>query len=156
MWLCWSWEPQNTLSWVFFCLVFAGSVFATILTSDGQRWSHWARSQWWHPHLNIYLSVSQKLYHQENSPYVSINLCTRVHQNSKKFSKSHGILIYFVPTCILGCTKIPKSFQNLMVSWYILYWYVWKPFLQKKWFFLHFPSLAAILKKMARAQGKMR
>ena len=25
---------------------------------------------------------------------------TRVHQNSKKFSKSHGLLIYFVPTCI--------------------------------------------------------
>ena len=24
----------------------------------------------------------------------------RVHQNSKKFSKSHGLLIYFVPTCI--------------------------------------------------------
>ena len=24
----------------------------------------------------------------------------------------------------VGCTKIPKSFQNLMVSWYILYW--WK------------------------------
>ena len=59
-------------------------------------------------------------------------------------------------TWTVGCTKIPKSFQNLMLFWYILYWYVWKPFLQKKWFFLHFPSLAAILKKMARAQGKMR
>ena len=55
----------------------------------------------------------------------------------------------------VGCTKIPKSFQNLMVSWYILYQHGYRPFLQKKWFFLHFPSLAAILKKMARAQGKV-
>ena len=29
-----------------------------------------------------------------------IKIFTRVHQNSKKFSKSHGLLIYFVPTCI--------------------------------------------------------
>ena len=36
------------------------------------------------------------------STFVTVN-CTvyiRVHQNSKKFSKSHGLLIYFVPTCI--------------------------------------------------------
>ena len=38
---------------VFACLVFA--VFSKILTSDGQRGSHRARSQRWHPHLNIYL-----------------------------------------------------------------------------------------------------
>ena len=56
----------------------------------------------------------------------------------------------------VGWTKIPKSFQNLMASWYILYQHGYRPFLQKKWFFLHFPGLATMLKKMARAQGKMR
>ena len=55
----------------------------------------------------------------------------RVHQNSKKFSKSHGLLIYFVPTLVQAISA-------------------------KKMIFLHFPCLATMLKKMARAQGKMR
>ena len=56
--------------------------------------------------------------------------------------------------CILGWTKIPKSFQNLMASWYILYQHGYRPFLQKKWFFLHFPHLATTLKKMPFLHSK--
>ena len=56
--------------------------------------------------------------------------------------------------CCLGWTKIPKSFQNLMASWYILYQHGYRPFLQKKWFFLHFPHLATTLKKMPFLHSK--
>ena len=56
----------------------------------------------------------------------------RVHQNSKKFSKSHGLLIYFVPTLVQAISA------------------------KKRDSFLHFPRLATTLKKMARAQAKMR
>ena len=68
------------------------------------------------------------------------------------------IIISLVFTCTssIWCTKKPKSFQNLMAGWYILYQQEERPFLQKKMIFLHFPCLATMLKKMARAQGKMR
>ena len=55
----------------------------------------------------------------------------------------------------VGCTKNPKSFQNLMASWYILYQHGYRPFLQKKWFFLHFPHLATMLKVLKGKWGKI-
>ena len=44
-----------------------------------------------------------------------IRLDPRVHQNSKKFSKSHGLLIYSVPTCILAISA--KKMIFFAFSW---------------------------------------
>ena len=41
------------------------------------------------------------------------HMSPRVHQNSKKFSKSHGLLIYFVPTWTQAISaKNIKKTQN--------------------------------------------
>ena len=47
--------------------------------------------------------------------------------------------------CLLGCTKISKSFRNSYPTWYILYLYKSRRKMQKKWFLGHFPRLATIL-----------
>ena len=59
-----------------------------------------------------------------------------------------------IATWTLGWTKISKSFQNLVASWYILYQHGYRPFLQKNDFFCIFLAWPPFWKKWPVLKGK--
>ena len=93
----------------------------------------------------------------------------RVDQNSKKFSKCHGLLIYFVPTWMQAISAKKKLFFCILLAWPPL-WKKW-PVLKGKWgknirkmqngqktifwyFYLIFPWARAIFFNMVAKPGK--